>query len=212
MRPDAKAKSGVPSRSASGEAKGCAQVIWLSDVKGWWRWSRKRRGSCVWGGLGGVPALTSICWAWTTAIKEMERLKQERKGWEKKKMYRQIVKQLAFQLLTAFHVNVWDWHFLHPLTPGLPPHTHMLSISLSLSFTLSLSLHLFYFGTLSVSRRIKETGRRGGKKGAGEKGEPRREGEKRQRERKKWRNRRNQTLAGVGERSALTGSEVKLPS
>lgn len=37
-------------------------------------------------------------------------------------MYRQIVKQLAFQLLTAFHVNVWDWHFLHIPTQPSPPY------------------------------------------------------------------------------------------
>ena len=80
-----------------------------------------------------------------------ERLSQ-RERVRKKKMYRQIVKQLAFQLLTAFHVNVLDWHFLHiPAPTSLPPHTH----------THSLSFHLFYSSILSVSRRIKESGRRG---------------------------------------------------
>lgn len=68
----------------------------------------------------------------------MERDLGTTKGWEKKKkMYRQIVKQLAFQLLTAFHVNVLDWHFLHIPAPNTPTHTHSLFFpSLLLQYTL----------------------------------------------------------------------------
>lgn len=55
-------------------------------------------------------------------------------------MYRQIVKQLAFQLLTAFHVNVLDWHFLHIPAPTRNPPTHTHTPSLSPSLLLQYSL------------------------------------------------------------------------
>jgi len=70
------------------------------------------------------------------------------------------------------------------------------------------SLHFFYSGTLCQQKNKREGKAR---EGAGEKIEKgvKEEGEIKK---KKHRNRRNQTLAGVGERSVLTGSEVKLPS
>ena len=149
-----------------------------------------------------------------------ERLSQ-RERVRKKKMYRQIVKQLAFQLLTAFHVNVLDWHFLHIPAPALslslsPPkhthtHTHTHTLTHARTHPLSPSLLLQY--TLCQQKNKREgkaregAGRRREWEGSAGGGRRRRGGKKKNR-----RNRRNQTLAGVGERSVLTGSEVKLPS
>lgn len=86
-------------------------------------------------------------------------------------MYRQIVKQLAFQLLTAFHVNVWDWHFLHIPAYTLHPPPHPPT---SHTHTHTPSLHLLYFSTLPVSRLKKKAREWAGgdsEKGVNEEGE-----------------------------------------